>query len=203
MPIVRPGGTAGYGTLVLLIMRRMRRIVASLFLSCVAGASGAESQADLVTLLKSGGQTVLMRHTLTPPGVGDPPGMTLDDCATQRNLTDQGRADARAIGERVRQAGISFDHVETSPLCRCKDTAKLAFGRINEVQPATTRGDREVRELRAFAAEKHRGNAVLVSHGTTIRNAIGVDTEPGEMVVITPQGDGRYEVRGKLSFLPR
>ena len=157
----------------------------------------------VVSLALFVGYVLYLRHASTDFSQDDSRMTSYEDCSTQRNLTDQGRADARAIGERVRQAGISFDHVETSPLCRCKDTAKLAFGRINEVQPATTRGDREVRELRAFAAEKHRGNAVLVSHGTTIRNAIGVDTEPGEMVVITPQGDGRYEVRGKLSFLPR
>jgi broad specificity phosphatase PhoE len=183
-------------------MRRMRRLLASLFLACLAGAApAAESQAELLALLKSGGQAVLMRHTATPPGVGDPPGMSLDDCATQRNLTDQGRADARAIGERLRKAGIAFDHVEASPLCRCKETARLAFGRVDELQPATTRGDREVRELRAFVSEKRRGNGVLVSHGTTIRNAVGVDAEPGDLVVLTPLGDGRYEVRGKLSLL--
>ena len=183
----------------------MRRVLAWTCLACLACLAGAaraaEGEAELIALLKSGGQAVLMRHTVTPPGVGDPPGMSLDDCATQRNLSDQGRADARAIGERLRKLGIAFDRVEASPLCRCKETAQLAFGRIDEVQAATTRGDREVRELRAFASEKRRGNGVSVSHGTTIRNAVGVDTEPGDLVVLTPQGDGRYEVRGKISLL--
>ena len=152
-----------------------------------------------MAILKSGGQVVLMRHTVTSPGVGDPPGMTLDDCSTQRNLTDEGRRNAKAIGETLRAAGIAFDRVAASPLCRCKETAQLVFGRVDELQAATMRGDREVREMRAFAAEKRRGNAVLVSHGTTIHNAIGIDMNPGEMVVITPLGKGRYEVRGKLS----
>lgn len=173
----------------------------SLVLSlCAAARAAAEADPQLIALLKSGGQVVLMRHTVTTPGVGDPPGMSIEDCSTQRNLTEAGRRDAKAIGERLRQAGISFDHVATSPLCRCKETAQLAFGRVGEVQPGTMRGEREVREMRAFAAEKRRGNSVLVSHGTTIKNAVGIDTEPGEMVVITPQGDGVYEIRGKLSL---
>lgn len=163
----------------------------------------APEDAALVALLKSGGQIVLMRHTITTPGVGDPPNMTLADCSTQRNLTDEGRRHAKLIGEKLRAAGIEFDQVATSPLCRCKDTAQLVFGRMDEVLPGTTRGDREVREMRAFAAEKRRGNAILVSHGTTIHNAIGVATEPGDMVVITPQGGGGYMVRGKLVYPQR
>ena len=167
-------------------------------LALAPAASADEDDAQLLALLRSGGQIVLMRHTVTTPGVGDPPGMTLTDCATQRNLTDDGRRDAKAIGERLKAADISFEHVAASPLCRCKDTATLAFGRLDEVQMATTRGDREVREMRAFAAEKRRGNAVLVSHGTTIEHAVGVHTDPGDMLVITPHGSGNFQVRGRI-----
>ena len=52
----------------------------------------------LWSLLKKGGQVVLMRHAVTTPGVGDPPGFRLDDCSTQRNLTDAGRRDAQRVG---------------------------------------------------------------------------------------------------------
>ena len=163
-------------------------------------ALSAENDPHLIELLKSGGQVVLMRHALTTPGMGDPPGMSIDDCATQRNLTDDGRAQAKAVGEALRREGITFDHVASSPMCRCKETAQLAFGRAPELQAGTMRGEREVREMRAFASERRRGNAVLVSHSTTILNAVGVHTEPGEMLVITPRGEGLYEVRGKLRF---
>src|SRR3954453_6615809 len=116
----------------------MRHVVASLWLACLAlvlPASAADDEAQLLALIKSGGQVVLMRHTTTPPGVGDPPGMTLDDCATQRNLTNEGRQEARAIGERLRAADVKFDRVASSPFCRCKETAQLVFGRIDEVAP--------------------------------------------------------------------
>jgi broad specificity phosphatase PhoE len=179
----------------------MRRVLASLSLACLAlvpPARAADDEAQLLALVKSGGQVVLMRHTTTTPGVGDPAGMTFEDCSTQRNLTDEGRRQAKAIGERLRAAEVQFDRVASSPFCRCKETAQLVFGRIDEVAAPTARGEREVRDMRAFASEKRRGSAVLVSHATTIRNAIGVDTAPGDMVVVTPLGDGRYEIRGKI-----
>ena len=182
-------------------MRPLFNVLSFAAFLAAALPANAQDEAALLPLLKSGGQVVLMRHTTTMPGVGDPPGMSLSDCATQRNLTDEGRAEARAIGERLKGAGIAFDTVVASPLCRCKDTAQLAFGRVDDVLPGTTRGEREVREMRAFASEKRRGNAVLVSHGTTIHNALGIETAPGEMVVVTAFGEGRYEIRGKLRLL--
>ncbi|MGZ5074629.1 MAG: histidine phosphatase family protein, partial [Usitatibacter sp.] len=100
-----------------------------------ARAAGAEDEA-LWALLRSGGQVVLMRHTVTPPGVGDPPGMRVDDCSTQRNLTEEGRRQAREIGEAVRTHRVEFDRVLSSPLCRCLDTARLAFGRAEVLSAA-------------------------------------------------------------------
>ncbi|OGA76355.1 MAG: hypothetical protein A3G81_01495 [Betaproteobacteria bacterium RIFCSPLOWO2_12_FULL_65_14] len=58
---------------------------------------------ELWELLRAGGQVVLVRHTLTTPGVGDPEGMRLEDCSTQRNLSDEGRAHARRIGTAFRE----------------------------------------------------------------------------------------------------
>lgn len=169
-----------------------------------AFAAGSDDE-QIWKLLKSGGQVVLMRHTVTPPGVGDPPGMNIDDCSTQRNLTDEGRRQATAIGEVVRSHGIEFDRVLSSPLCRCLDTARLAFGRVEAIRTAVNPRagiedkPREVREMRALATEKRRGgNVVLVSHGTTIAAVTGINPEPGEMLVVTPQGDGRFELRGRL-----
>src|SRR5262249_39419858 len=70
-------------------------------------------------LLRGGAQIVLMRHTITTPGVGDPVGFRLDDCATQRNLTDGGREDARRVGAAFRQRAIPVGRVLSSPWCRC------------------------------------------------------------------------------------
>jgi phosphohistidine phosphatase SixA len=169
-----------------------------------AMAAGADDE-RIWSLLRSGGQVVLMRHTVTPPGVGDPPGMRVDDCSTQRNLTQEGRRHATAIGEVVRLHGVEFDRVLSSPMCRCLDTARLAFGRA-EILNATMNPragiedkPREVREMRALATDKRRGgNVILVSHGTTITGVTGLNVEPGEMIVVTPQGEGHFELRGRL-----
>jgi broad specificity phosphatase PhoE len=71
----------------------------------------------------------------TDPGAGDPPGMRLDDCATQRNLSAEGRAHARRIGEAFRKMQIPVGRVLSSPWCRCVETAKLAFGGAEVSEP--------------------------------------------------------------------
>jgi hypothetical protein len=85
--------------------------IATVLFALPAPAPGSET---LWSLLRSGGQVVLLRHALTTPGVGDPAGFRLDDCATQRNLSETGRRDARRIGSgRFRVAGrLAADAVE-------------------------------------------------------------------------------------------
>jgi phosphohistidine phosphatase SixA len=180
--------------------------VAALAPTC-ASAAGDE---DLWKLLKEGGQVVLMRHTLSEPGVGEPPNMRIDDCSTQRNLSESGRKHAKAIGEATRARGVQFDRVVSSPMCRCLDTAKLAFGHVDEQQhsgnPRAGTEDqiKVVRDLRAIATEKHRGggNVVVISHARTIAAVTEISPGPGEMVVLTPHGDGKFEIRGRLMPAP-
>src|SRR5688572_9122369 len=169
-----------------------------------AGMAAASEQ--LWALLKGGGQVVLMRHAITTPGVGDPPGMRLDACTTQRNLTDAGRAHARQAGEAFRARGIAVERVIASPWCRCIETARLAFGNA-EVSPAlgnlygrSEHSARQVREMQALIAE-HRGagNLMLVSHGSTISALTGEYLGTAEMLVVTPQGPGRFVSRGRLA----
>jgi broad specificity phosphatase PhoE len=149
---------------------------------------------------------VLIRHTITTPGAGDPPGMRLDDCSTQRNLTDEGRRHARRIGEEFRSRGVPVERVLSSPWCRCLETARLAFGSAETSAPLSNlfgRGEnreRQVREMRAIAGEKRgRANLVLVSHGSTIAALTGVSPATGEMVIVTPQGEGRFALAGRLA----
>lgn len=167
-------------------------VASALALAVPACARAQASEEDLWKLLKSGGQVVLMRHKVTTPGVGDPPGMRVEDCSTQRNLTEEGRANAKAIGEAIRAHGVSFDRVISSPMCRCLDTAINPRAGLEDVPS-------QVREMRTLAGEKRRGgNVVLVSHGAIINAVAGIYPEPGEMLVVTPHGDGRFELRGRL-----
>jgi len=157
-------------------------------------------------LLRGGAQVVLMRHTITTPGVGDPAGFRLDDCATQRNLTDAGREDARRIGAAFRQRSIPVGRVLSSPWCRCLETSRLAFGAAEVWAPLSNLFDNRAREaeqlqaLREIAGRRPTGgNLLLVTHGSVVQPLTGIQPAPGEMVVLTPDGAGRFRVAGRLA----
>lgn len=157
--------------------------------------------------LEKGGQVVMIRHAITTPGVGDPPGMRLDDCSTQRNLTDQGRQDARRLGEAFRARKIPVGAVLSSPWCRCIETARLAFGVTPEVwAPLGNLFGRselsagQVREMRLRVGDYRAApNLIMVTHGSTIQALAGINPNTAEMVILTPAGDGRFSVAGRLS----
>jgi phosphohistidine phosphatase SixA len=179
------------------------RLLACLMLVVAQYASAAD---DLWKLLESGGRVVLIRHTITTPGVGDPPGMRLDDCSTQRNLTDDGRRHARVIGEAFRARRIAVDHVLSSPWCRCVETARLAFGRADVSQPLSNlfghseNARLQVEGMRALVSgHGGKGNLVLVSHGSTIAALTGISPDTGEMVIVTRRPDGAFDVNGRLA----
>ena len=170
-----------------------------LFLFVVLCAS-ARADEEIWKRLHQGANVVLVRHAITTPGAGDPPGMRLDKCDTQRNLTDEGRAHARRIGEQWKKRAVPLERVVSSPWCRCLETARLAFGKA-EVSEALSNlfgrpenRERQVRELRALV-DKHagKGNLVLVTHGSTIAALTGVNPATGEMVILT-----RGELAGRL-----
>ena len=169
-------------------------------LAALLAASPAPADDKLWSLLKGGSQVVLIRHTITTPGAGDPPGMRLDDCSTQRNLTDAGRAHARRIGEAFRSRGIPVERVLSSPWCRCLETAQLAFGKA-EISDALSNlfgrpqnRERQIHQMRALTTVKaSAGNMILVTHGSTIHALTGVSPGTGEMVVFS-----RGEVAGRL-----
>ena len=70
------------------------------------------------------GYVLLLRHTLAP-GVGDPENFKLTDCATQRNLSEVGRQDAKEVGEWLKRRELKIFRVESSRWCRAKETAQL------------------------------------------------------------------------------
>lgn len=183
------------------------RWMAAFLLVTVALALPAPAPASeaLWTLLKGGGQVVLLRHGSTPPAVGDPPGFRLDDCSTQRNLTAAGREEAQRIGAAFTARGIPVDRVLSSPWCRCLETARLAFGTAEPWAPLSslfadrTRQAEQTRAFRTLAGETRAGaNVIMVTHGANIVAFVGVSPAMGEMVIVTPQGGGALTVAGRL-----
>jgi len=172
----------------------------------VAGPPGSSADEGLWELMRGGGQVVVMRHAVTTPGVGDPAGFRLDDCATQRNLTDTGRDDARRVGAAFRTRGIPVGRVLSSPWCRCVETAQLAFGRSETWTPLSNLFDNrareaeQMRELREIAGRRPSGgNVVLITHGSVVLPLTGIQPAPAELVVLTPDGSGRFRVAGRLT----
>ena len=182
----------------------LRALAALALVALACGARAADG--DPWTLLQRGGQVVLMRHALTTPGAGDPPDMRLEDCSTQRNLSDEGRRHARAVGAALRAHKVPVDRVLTSPWCRCIETARLVFGVSGQVSRALDnlfgRHDNEARQvsaLRALAGEwRGNGNLFLVSHGSTILAVTGISPETSEMVIVTPREGGALAIAGRL-----
>lgn len=186
------------------------RMLRCLLIGCaLLGAGVARADEALWALLQEGGQVVLVRHALTEPGVGDPPGFRLEDCRTQRNLSDEGRSDARRLGEALRARHVPVAAVQSSPWCRCLETAQLVFGRAPQPQPALgnlfgrpERTAQQVARLSELVQQVPRGgNLFLVTHGSTTLALTGESPATGEMVVLTPQAGG-FRVAGRLLVVP-
>jgi phosphohistidine phosphatase SixA len=165
----------------------------------------ARASEPLWTLLKGGGQVVLLRHASTLPAMGDPPGFRLDNCATQRNLSAIGREESRRIGAALTTRGIPVDRVLSSPWCRCLETARLAFGaaepwgELGSLFADRTRQAEQTRAFRELAGQPRPGaSVILVTHGANIVAFVGVSPAMGEMVIVTPQGGGAFTVAGRV-----
>ncbi len=172
-------------------------MILRLFLLALLLLSNPASASDEAwTALKDGG-IVLFRHAIAPGG-GDPPGMRIGDCSTQRNLDESGRAQARRIGEMFRARGVEIGAVLTSQWCRTKETADLAFpGRARD-EPAfnsffsdrSRSADQTQAALRILTNWRGPGALVVTTHQVNITALTGVVPGSGDGVVVrvTPQG---------------
>lgn len=145
---------------------------------------------DAAKELSQGGFVLMMRHAITVPGVGDPQGFRIDQCGTQRNLSDIGRAQAKRIGQDLAQAGIKFSAVRSSQWCRCIDTAKIAFAQatpwkaLNSFFADRSTQRKQTRELHQAASQLAPGtNVIWVTHQVNISAALDTFAGQGEIVV--------------------
>ncbi len=150
---------------------------------------------DPETLLRAGSCVVLLRHATTDPGIGDPPNFKLEDCRTQRNLSDVGRLQSKRLGEWFKAGQLSPSAVRTSAWCRCKDTAQLAFGQ-HAVWPALNSTFRDRTDqpdhteligqaLRRVPAHQFE---VWVTHQVNISAITGQGPAMGEGYILDRQG---------------
>jgi virginiamycin B lyase len=180
-------------------------VVVGLF---VAAGAPAQDSPRLLERVADGGYVLVFRHAATDFSKPDADPVVLGDCATQRNLSREGRRDARTIGAGARRAGIRLGRVLASPFCRTMQTARLAFRRAT-AQPtlqntiAAAHDAAWRRQIRAARAVFGRAPAagttdVLVTHGSVVADVTGETLSEGEALVLRPSPGGRFKVAGRL-----
>ncbi|HSA89356.1 MAG TPA: histidine phosphatase family protein [Burkholderiales bacterium] len=170
----------------------MRLALLSILL--LVSPASAEPGADLLSRLREGGYVLYLRHTSTDFRQNDSRMTSFEDCASQRNLTDRGRDEARAIGEHVKRLKIPIGEVLASPFCRTMETARLAFGKARatgDVRGGPVEAGRYVALRKLLSAPVAKGtNRVISSHGNPFYALAGPPyLAEGEMAVVRPEGE--------------
>ena len=156
---------------------------------------------SIVTLLRSGGLVLVFRHAHTDRSKMEDQNFSLADRTTQRNLSDQGVAQATHIGERVKALGVPIGEVFSSPMFRTLESAQHAFGRADTTELLRSRGSSpEARELLTRSVQQGQ-NRVLVTHNGYLNRYFGSlghgQIGEGDAVIVRPQGD-QFSVLGRF-----
>lgn len=159
-----------------------------------SAAFGEQSARALAEQARRGG-VLLIRHASTEPGLGDPPGFTLGQCSSQRNLSEAGRAESRAMGEWFRQQRLQAQTVLSSQWCRCQDTARLAFGRqqdwpaLNSTFAGQGQQEQQLHMLNERLRQLPPGSLeVWVTHQVIMTGLTGAYPAMGEGFLVDAQG---------------
>ena len=154
-------------------------------------------------LAQEGNKIILIRHSIAPGG-GDPAGFKIDDCKTQRNLSIKGINQSKKIGKLFKKNKVPIDQVLSSQWCRCKDTAKYAFGDYKEFtalnstfqSPYDKNEGKQLEELYSFV-KKWNGkgkNLILITHYSIITAITTAVPSSGEIVIT----DKNFKVLGTI-----
>ena len=173
----------------------------------------------LASALRDGGHVIYIRHAKTNKDWGDQvsPELDLSDCSTQRRLSDEGKADAKKIGEGIKAAGIPVGDVISSDYCRAYNTADLAFGTYTKNSnlnflPCVECTPKDYEEYAArvsplLSAKPEAGkNTFLVGHDDPFQGVTmpvipenGIYPAPmGVAYVAKPLGDGKFDLVAKI-----
>ena len=176
-----------------------------LFTLAFSSLSWSQPDPGLVKQLREGGYVLYMRHTSTDFSKNDAAMKSYEDCANQRNLTDKGRDEARAVAGHIKRLGIPIGSVLASPYCRTMETARLAFGKAQPTQearggPLSTDDPKRYDALRKLMGTRlGKENLVISSHGNPFRAVAGPPyLAEGEIAVIRPEGNSNFTVIGRI-----
>jgi phosphohistidine phosphatase SixA len=151
----------------------------------------ADLNKNLLNKLEDGGNLIFIRHAYAPGG-GDPDNFNLNDCSTQRNLSEEGRKQARQIGEFFKKNKIQIDKVLSSEWCRCKETARIAFKNfstnnfLNSFYSSkyAKNKEKQIEMLNDYVKKyKNNQNLIFVTHYVLISEVLNYTPSSGEIVV--------------------
>ncbi|MGI9436859.1 MAG: histidine phosphatase family protein [Geminicoccaceae bacterium] len=174
-------------------------------LKLMVAPAAAMTQDALWQALGGSGHVALLRHAIAP-GTGDPSNFTIDDCSTQRNLSEEGRSQAIRIGARFKANGIVTADVFSSQWCRCLDTARrLGLGEVkplpilNSFYGRHERRDERTDSLSAWLNEANLDEPVImVTHQVNISALTGIYPSSGELVIVRVDRGGTISVAGTI-----
>ena len=168
-------------------MRKLASI-AFLILFC---ASPTFSDEKILNSLYEGGKIIFIRHAIAP-GNGDPTDFKINDCSTQRNLSQSGIDQSKLIGLFFKENNIKIDKVFSSEWCRCKDTAEIAFKNYKTFKALNSFYDpkfvenekKQIKDLKKFIKEWDSDkNIIFVTHYVVILSLLNIGVSSGEIVV--------------------
>jgi hypothetical protein len=189
----------------------VRASVLALFLLFLSAgqAPADEGAARGWQTLRGDGRVALVRHARAP-GTGDPEGYRLDDCKTQRNLSNEGREQARKLGDKFRAENVNVTRIVSSQWCRCRQTAELmGLGPVEEAPAFNNahmlrhrRDELAAGGRKLIAAWKGPGILLVSTHGANILAMLGIHPREGEVVVVEPDPAGDDKIRIVTRILP-
>lgn len=159
--------------------------------------------------MRQGGLVLYLRHATSDTNVPDQPQLDPDKCETQRPLTADGRKLAVRLGQMIQAARIPVGDIHAGPLCRTRETAQLAFGRM-QVDPLllytahlTTAQKKPIiehtRHLLSTTVPAG-SNRVVVAHAPNLADLFGYFVKPeGTLVVFAPLGQGQFEYLASIT----
>ena len=199
----------------MLIMKRFNLAIITALLISLLGQSAMANELEIWDKLQGTnpkGYVLLLRHTIAP-GVGDPENFKLNDCSTQRNLSQLGRDDAKAVGDWIKRRDIKISRVESSRWCRAKETAQLlGIGkvRLNANLDSLFESQDPAKSIQTVRVKKQivdwrnkSGLLVLVGHFVNIGAVAGVGVGSGEGVLVKADSKGKITVVGLTPKLGR
>ena len=162
------------------------------------------SNDKFANILKEGKKIVFVRHALAP-GNGDPNNFNINDCSTQRNLNEEGRAQSEKIGNFFKNKNIKIHKVLSSEWCRCKETAKIAFGNYQTFNALNSFYDarfaknksKQIKDLKDYIDNwENDSNLIIVTHYVVISALINRVSSSGEMIIT----DKKLNILGNLEI---